>query len=64
MKSTKLISNQDINDITIGLDKLHILQAITERAQGILTVANINFLGHSNKLWEYKEEAKVNFRGY
>ena len=64
MKSTKPISNQDIDDITAGLDKLHILQAIAERAQGIPTVADVNFLGHSNELWEYEEEAEVNFGGY
>ena len=50
------ISDKDIDEITLGLEKLQILQVITKRAAHKSITATVN-IGYTN------QEYKVNYRG-
>ena len=62
-QSTRM-TNRDIDEITEGLDKLHILQAVAERAFQKVTTANVNAIGYDSLIEEYELTYDVSYREY
>ena len=60
------ISSQEIDEITEGLEKLQILQAVTERALQRVTTANVNARSYFSSKEDYfdKSIANINYRGF
>jgi hypothetical protein len=66
LETSKRITSKDIDEITEGLNRLHILQAITERAFQRNRVADINQTFIDVNLDKDKEDTifKVNYRSF
>ncbi|KAH6666095.1 hypothetical protein B0J14DRAFT_568680 [Halenospora varia] len=62
--SSRKITSKEIDDITEGLDKLQILQAVTERAMRKVTTANVNNTTYTDLSDWDRNTAEVNYGGF